>query len=100
MISCHRSVADTKGLEVAPHWTYSLPSGIMCNLACNFSLSPFSFLDCILAMATVVWGMLLESLRFPMMACGLAARFVGIFLAINGILTLGLSGENVCKACL
>ena len=40
-----------------------------------------------------------ESLRFPMMACGLASRFVGIFLAINGILTLGLPGD-VCKACL
>ena len=36
-----------------------------------------------------------------MMAFGLASRFLGIFLAINGILTLGLPGENlVCKACL
>ena len=34
-----------------------------------------------------------------MMACGLASRFVGIFLAINGILTLGLPGD-VRKACL
>lgn len=30
---------------------------------------------------------------FPMMACGLASRFLGIFLAINGILTLGLPGH-------
>jgi len=30
---------------------------------------------------------------FPMMACGLGARFIGIFLAINGILTLNLPGH-------
>eukprot|EP00435_Cladocopium_sp_Y103_P000068 s6477_g1.t1 len=30
---------------------------------------------------------------FPMMAFGLGARFLGIFLAINGILTLGLPGH-------
>ena len=34
-----------------------------------------------------------------MMACGLASRFLGIFLAINGILTLGLPGENLVCHC-
>ena len=39
MIGCHCSVVETevtKGLEAAPHWTYSLLSGIMCNLALHF----------------------------------------------------------------
>ena len=35
------------------------------------------------------------SWRFPMMACGLGARFIGIFLAINGILTLNLPGHCI-----
>lgn len=52
-------------------------------------------LDCNLHSAWHVCSADNASWRFPMMACGLGARFLGIFLAINGILTLNLPGHCV-----
>ena len=53
-------------------------------------------LDCNLHSAWHVCSVDIASWRFPMMACGLGARFLGIFLAINGILTLNLPGWVRC----